>query len=45
MQNTHGAADEFLDEKSLAQVLGINPNTAAKWRVRRYGPPFIKVGS
>jgi predicted DNA-binding transcriptional regulator AlpA len=33
------------DEKQTAEILGIKPNTLAKWRLTGAGPKFARVGS
>lgn len=35
----------YMNEKQLAEFLGINPQTLSVWRcTKRGGPPYIKVG-
>jgi len=35
----------IVDQTEAAAALGLtNPRTLAAWRVRRCGPPFMKVG-
>lgn len=34
----------LIDERQLCADLGISSVTAAKWRAKAAGPPFIKVG-
>ncbi len=34
----------LLDQKQAAQLLGVSPKTMEAWRVRGFGPKFIKVG-
>ena len=36
--------DEFLNEKALAQRLGISISLLRKWRRTRQGPPWVKLG-
>ncbi len=39
-----GLGDEFWTEEHTAKVLGKTPRTLRKWRERRCGPPYIKIG-
>ena len=34
----------WVDERELAQLVGIKPNTLQKWRLRGAGPPFCRFG-
>lgn len=34
----------LLNEKQAAKRLGIRPQTLEKWRTRRYGPVYVKLG-
>ena len=35
----------LLDEKAAAHLLGLkNPKTLSAWRLRRSGPPYLKLG-
>lgn len=35
----------LVDQDEAARLLGLkNPKTLAAWRLRRCGPPFLKVG-
>jgi len=34
----------LVDEKAMAAQLGVQTKTCQMWRLRGYGPPFIKVG-
>ena len=36
--------DELLTTKQAAQILGLQPNTLAKWRVSGAGPIFVAMG-
>ena len=37
---------DLLDQVEAATLLGIrNPRTLAAWRLRRQGPPFVKLGT
>jgi len=36
---------ELLDESTVAQKLGVKPDTLPAWRHRRQGPPYVKIGS
>lgn len=40
-----GTDDFMIDQKAMSKVLGISTKTAETWRVRGFGPRFIKVGS
>lgn len=35
---------ELLSTKQAAQLLGLKPNTLAKWRVAGTGPVFVTMG-
>lgn len=37
-------SDEYLTESELAADLDKSPRTVKRWRARRVGPPFLKVG-
>lgn len=34
----------LISQKSVAGMLGVSTGTLAQWRVRGYGPAFVKVG-
>ena len=34
----------LVDEKAMAAQLGVQVKTCQTWRVKGYGPPFIKIG-
>jgi len=37
---------ELLTERAAAALLGLgNPRTLAAWRLRRQGPPYVRVGA
>lgn len=36
-------SDLFYTERDLADLLGYSPRTLSNWRVRRIGPPYIKL--
>lgn len=36
--------ETLLTSIQVAAILQVKPNTLAKWRVTREGPPFIRVG-
>lgn len=36
--------DRLLTPEQVAIVLGIQPKTLARWRMRKIGVPFIRVG-
>lgn len=35
---------EFLTDKDIAALLKVSPTTPAVWRMRRIGPPYLRVG-
>lgn len=35
---------ELLDEREAARLLGMSLRTLQAWRLRREGPPFVKLG-
>ena len=35
----------LISSKQAAAVLGISPGTLENWRVRGYGPPYIKISN
>lgn len=35
----------LIHERKLAETLGVKPNTLAKYRVRGFGPKFLKIGN
>jgi predicted DNA-binding transcriptional regulator AlpA len=38
--------DLLLDEKVVAKLLGVKPNTLSVWRTtKRYALPYVKIGS
>lgn len=38
-------ASALIGQTAAAEILGLrNPKTLAAWRVRRQGPPYIKMG-
>ena len=37
-------APRYLSTERAAQLLGVAPATLLKWRSRRRGPPFVKLG-
>lgn len=36
--------DDYMSPQELALELDLAPSTLKSWRVRKYGPPWIKVG-
>jgi excisionase family DNA binding protein len=38
----HG--ERYLTPEDLAALLQVTPRAVKEWRVKRYGPPFIRVG-
>lgn len=36
--------DELLDTRAAAQLLAMSEITLKKWRTRRVGPPYRKIG-
>lgn len=45
MHRRHAERDEsLLDEKEVAALLGITPRALQKWRARRTGLRFIRLG-
>jgi len=37
-------APRYLSTERAAELLGVAPATLLKWRSRRRGPPFVKLG-
>lgn len=35
---------ELIDEREAARRLGVSVRTLQSWRLRREGPPFVKLG-
>lgn len=35
----------LISSKQAASILGISPGTLENWRVRGYGPPYIKISN
>lgn len=42
MQDT--LLSDMLDDDQLAVELGVTTRTVQRWRARRIGPPFIRIG-
>lgn len=42
--NPDGLLSEWMLRTELAEVLGISPDTLARWETRRIGPPCIRIG-
>lgn len=42
-QGEHLRAD-FLSERATARWLSLTPQTLKRWRSRRQGPPYYKIG-
>jgi predicted DNA-binding transcriptional regulator AlpA len=36
--------DKLLTEKDVAPILGVSVYTLQRWRVRRVGPRYVKLG-
>jgi len=36
--------DKLMTRREVAEMLGMQPNTLARWAWKKEGPPFIKVG-
>jgi hypothetical protein len=36
--------ENLLSPEELAQILGVKPQTLARWRVNKNGPPYSKLG-
>lgn len=34
----------YLSEKALAKIWSIAPKTLQKWRWKKIGPPYVKIG-
>ena len=41
---TNPVSLELLPETEVSEILGISTGTLQNWRVRRFGPPYVKVG-
>jgi len=39
------SADDMLDTRAAADVLGVSPKTLNKWRCKGGGPRFVAVGA
>jgi Helix-turn-helix domain len=37
------AAQKLLTEKEAAELLGVSVNTLQAWRLRKCGPPYVKL--
>jgi predicted DNA-binding transcriptional regulator AlpA len=37
-------ADPLLTEKHLSRMLSISPRTLQAWRMRGFGPAFVRIG-
>ena len=37
-------AHKYLSTKELSDILGLNPCTLRCWRMRKQGPPWVKIG-
>jgi hypothetical protein len=37
-------ADEIIDEGKFCRELRINPRTALRWRIRGWGPEYVRLG-
>lgn len=37
-------AETYLKTNEVAKLLDIQPQTLAIWRLRKQGPPFVKLG-
>jgi len=35
----------FLNERAVSKMLGISLGSLRRWRLRREGPPYIKLGA
>lgn len=42
--NTNDNPSKLIDEHAVAELLCISVRTLQAWRLRRTGPPFIRVG-
>lgn len=40
-----GTDGELVDQMEMSRMLEIKPKTAETWRVRGFGPKYIKVGA
>mgnify|MGYP001171456291 CR=1 FL=1 len=40
-----GADEELIDQITMSRLCGIRPKTAETWRVRGFGPRYVKVGA
>lgn len=41
---TTAALPRYLDERELADMLGVSPRTLRRWREGGSGPPFVAAG-
>jgi predicted DNA-binding transcriptional regulator AlpA len=44
MENTNNRNEQFLNDKQLAEMLNMKPETLKNWRWEGKGPIFIKIG-
>lgn len=39
-----GKAPKYLTTNQVADILGLTPGTLRSWRIRKQGPPYLKIG-
>jgi predicted DNA-binding transcriptional regulator AlpA len=44
MTTLHAPPDRLISTEEAAAILDLKPGTLATWRVRRFGPSFVRLG-
>jgi predicted DNA-binding transcriptional regulator AlpA len=45
MAAVHNLFETFLKEEDIARITGLSLATVRRWRLRRQGPKYLKIGS